>query len=327
MSFNELYFDKAQARLEERRNRNRMTEQARYAEINARIPEYAKLDELLATTSSKLIMLMLQNKEDPAEKLSKLETGNLHIQKKMEELLVNAGYPADYLDPVHTCPKCSDRGTHNGKWCECFQRIMLDIAAQELNSVSPLELSTFDSFSLEYYSAENDEKLGTSPRTIMQKNLDFCRRYAQGFSRHSNGILMTGGTGLGKTHLSLAIADSVMKNGFNVIYGSTPEILRVIEREYYSRDRNEQDTMDALTQCDLLILDDLGAEMEKQFYTSLLYELVNARMCRGLPMIVSSNLTPGELKLRYQDRICSRLFGFELLMFVGSDIRRRIGRR
>ncbi|MBQ8172052.1 MAG: ATP-binding protein [Oscillospiraceae bacterium] len=326
MSFNEQYFDKALAKLEERRAFNRMKEQARSAEINARLPEYAKLDELLATTSAKLIMIMLQEKDKAAEKLSQLETGNLHIQRNMEELLVNAGYPADYLDPIYTCPKCKDKGTLNGKWCECFQRIMLNIAAEELNSFSPLEPSTFDKFSLEYYSAEKDEKLGTSPRVIMQKNLEFCKSYAKEFSTHSNGILMTGGTGLGKTHLSLAIVNQIMANGFNAIYGSAPEMLRVIEREYYSKEKNEKDTMDALTQCDLLVLDDLGAEMDKQLYTSLLYELLNARLCRGLPTIVSSNLTPNELKQRYQDRICSRLFGFELLMFVGSDVRRKLTR-
>ena len=82
--------------------------------------------------------------------------------------------------------------------------------------------------------------------------------------------------------------------------------------------------MQSLSMCDLLILDDLGAEMDKALYTSLLYEIINGRMSRGLPLIVNSNLSAGELQTRYSDRIWSRLFSLEVLMFVGQDIRMKL---
>lgn len=324
MNLNEQYFDKAMAMLEARRRQNKLTEEQRHDEVCRKIPEYAKLEELLADTSRKLIMIIINDKENAEEKLKKLEEGNLGIQRNMTALLKQGGFPEDYLQPIYSCPICQDKGTANGRWCECFQRLMLNAAAEELNSVSPLKLSTFDSFRLDYYSDESDPAVGASPRAVMKRNLEFCKSYAESFSLNSNGIYMSGGTGLGKTHLSLAIADAVIRKGHSVIYGSAPELLRVLEREFYGR--SDGDTMDTLTKCDLLILDDLGAEMEKQQYTSLVYELVNARVSRNLPMVVSSNLSVTELQQRYHDRICSRLFSYEMLMFIGADVRRKISR-
>ncbi|MBE6888601.1 MAG: DNA replication protein [Ruminococcaceae bacterium] len=324
MSLNEQYFDKASAQLEDRRRRNKATEQLRHDEVCAKLPEYAKLETLLSDTSRKLITIMIQDKDNAAEKLSQLEQSNLTLQKSMSDLLVQGGFPEDYLEPVYTCKNCRDKGYADGKWCECFIRLMLDEAAKEMNSVSPLKLSTFDSFKTEYYSDTFDSTLGTSPRTIMSRNLEFCKSYADSFTEKSDSVFMTGGTGLGKTHLSLAIADAVIKKGYNVIYGSAPELLRVMEREYFGR--ADSDTMDALTKCDLLIFDDLGAEMDKPLYSSLIYELMNARISRGLPTIISTNLGENELNRRYQDRILSRMLSFEVLMFAGTDIRRKISR-
>ncbi len=319
MSINEQHFNKASELLERRRVENRKEEQKRHDEICAKIPEYAKLELLLADTSRKLIAIML-NKNDSAEQmLNQLEQSNLSLQKNLNALLVTGGFPEDYLDPIYTCTKCRDKGTLKGEWCDCFKRLMMNAAAEELNANTPLKLSGFDSFRLDLYSDKTDSSLGTSPRAIMEYNLNFCKEYAQEFTTEKDGIMMSGATGLGKTHLSLAIADTVMKKGYSVIYGSVPELLRTIEREYFGK--SDDDTMSTLTKCDLLILDDIGAEMEKPLYASLLYELLNARLSRNLPIIINSNLSQNDLKKRYQDRIFSRLYSLEVLAFVGSDNR------
>lgn len=324
MNYNEQYFDKAMAQLEARRSRNREQERLRRDEVRRKLPEYQRLEELLSDTSRQLISLIINDKENAPQKLQQLERNNLDIQANMNALLKQGGFSEDYLKPIYTCPLCHDKGSADGKWCECFRRMLLNAAAEDLNSISPLKLSTFDSFRTDYYSNEKDQTIGASPRVVMQRNLDFCRSYAEEFTTESCGILMTGATGLGKTHLSLAIANTVIRKGYNVIYGSAPELLRTLEREYFGK--SDSDTMATLTACDLLVLDDLGAEMEKPLYTSFVYELINARVNRALPVIVSSNLSPALIKTRYQDRIWSRLFSFEVLMFIGSDVRHRIQR-
>lgn len=322
MNINEKHFDAAMAKLTQRRSHNTAQQQMRHRDICTKIPMYAEYEHELSETSGKLIAMMLGGSGNAQERLQQLEQNNLELQSKMRSLLTEAGYPEDYLKPIYTCPICEDKGIADNKWCECFKKLMLDAAAEEMNDVSPLKLSTFDSFDLRYYSDEADKNMGISPREVMKRNLAFCKEYAQSFAADSDGICMSGGTGLGKTHLSLAIADTVIKKGYNVIYVSAPEILRQLEREYYGK--ADTDTMVSLTRCDLLILDDLGAEMEKPIYTSLLYELVNSRISRGLPMIINSNLSMNEMRQRYQDRVCSRIISFETLVFIGQDVRRKL---
>ena len=324
MGFNEQFFNAAMDRLNQRRADNRIIGELRRDEVNEKIPEYRELSQHLAETGQKLVSLIMKG-GDTAQGVAQLEKDNLDTQKCMTELLKTAGYPEDYLKPVYTCPKCRDKGTVNGKWCSCFHRLMLEEAAKELNESSPLELSSFESFRLDYYPDKIDPALHVSERVIMQRNFDFCKEYAENFTAKSEGILMSGATGLGKTHLSLAIASRVLEKGYSVIYGSAPELLRIIEREYFGK--SDKDTMSALIGCDLLILDDLGAEMEKQLYDSLLYEIINSRVSRGLPMIVSTNYSTSELTKHYSDKICSRLLSFRLMAFVGSDIRRIIKKK
>ncbi len=324
MGFNEQFFNAAMDRLNQRRANNRIIGELRRDEVNEKIPEYRELSQHLAETGQKLVSLIMKG-GDTAQGVAQLEKDNLDTQKCMTELLKTAGYPEDYLKPVYTCPKCRDKGTVNGKWCSCFHRLMLEEAAKELNESSPLELSSFESFRLDYYPDKIDPALHVSERVIMQRNFDFCKEYAENFTAKSEGILMSGATGLGKTHLSLAIASRVLEKGYSVIYGSAPELLRIIEREYFGK--SDKDTMSALIGCDLLILDDLGAEMEKQLYDSLLYEIINSRVSRGLPMIVSTNYSTSELTKHYSDKICSRLLSFRLMAFVGSDIRRIIKKK
>lgn len=315
---NEQFFNEAMDRLNHRRDTNQRLLEQRREEIYSKLPEYRELSLCLAETGRKLISIVMQG-GDTAEKVKELERQNLATSGAMKQLLTAAGYPEDYLQPIYTCPKCKDKGTVNGKWCGCFQRLMLEATARELNQNSPLELSSFDTFKLEYYPENIDPQLHVSLRRIMQQNLEYCKKYAESFSTDSESILMCGATGLGKTHLSLAIASVVLDRGFSVIYGSMPELLRIIEKEFFGR--SDKDTLSALSGCDLLILDDLGAEMSKDLYTSTIYEIVNGRICRGLPMIVSTNYDATELSDHYPAKICSRLLSMHTMRFCGNDIR------
>ena len=76
------------------------------------------------------------------------------------------------------------------------------------------------------------------------------------------------------------------------------------------------------SECDLLIVDDLGTEMPGQFTTAALYSLINDRLLAGKPMIISTNLILEDLSRRYSPQIASRLRGsFTRVAFLGEDIR------
>ncbi len=322
MSINEQHFNYAYEKLQYRRITNKKNDENRRSYVHQNIPEYIKLEKQLADTVRRLIMLMLNPTEDISLTIKSLEQKNIALQQKMSALLSSNGLAANYLDPSFTCPICKDEGSVEGKWCECFNKLILEAAANDLNAVSPLELCRFEDFDLNYYSEEEIAKYGASPRYIMEQNLSFCKRYAENFSRNSESILMQGATGLGKTHLSLAIANTVMKNGNSAVYCSCPELLRQLDKELFGR--ASTDTMETVTKCDLLILDDLGAETDKKQYTALLYEIINSRLCKNLPIIASTNLSTKEIQDRYEDRIASRLTSYEILLFCGNDVRRMI---
>lgn len=318
---NKHFFNEAMKELSRRRDSNRSIAEQRREEIYEKLPEYKALSDKLAETGQRLVRLIIKGGDIAAE-LSVLEAENRATRERMNALLTGAGYPQDYLEPIYSCPLCKDKGSAGGEWCSCVKKLMLEAAARELNENSPLELSSFSTFKTDYYSEQINPELRVSERVIMQRNFEYCKKYAEEFSPKSGGIFMSGATGLGKTHLSLAVANRVLQRGFSVIYGSVPELLRIIEREYFGK--ADGDTISSLIDCDLLILDDLGAEMSKELYSSLLYEIINARVSRGQPMIVSTNYSAAELWEHYPDKICSRLLCMHAMPFVGSDIRQLI---
>ena len=317
MPINKEYIIKAREEIEKIRSDNKLLEVQRHAEILRKIPRFIDLEIKLADTTSKVVSLIAANSPSVKEKIQAVSEENLTVQHEMEQLLTENGYAKDYLDRIYTCKKCGDTGILNGEWCDCLKNRANKLAADELNKRSPLKPCTFESFSLSLYSDE--PKNGDSPRKEMKNVFRICVDFADNFKGSEKGLLMIGGTGLGKTHLSLAIAARVIEKDFCVVYNSVPELLRTIDNEQFGRSTG--DTLSVISECDLLILDDLGAENTNERTSSLLYEIINSRICRSLPIIVSTNLSPVELTNKYNDRILSRLFSMVTLAFKGDDNR------
>ena len=319
MSYSKKVFDNALELLERRKMENRLAAERRLSEVCRVIPEYAGLELALAETMTRSIDAIAAKREDHSGIIGKAMEDNAAIQQKMALLLAEHNFPRDYLAPIYSCGICHDTGAVDGQWCGCFINLLNAAASEELNASSPLKLSTFESFDLSYYPDKFDEKLGDVPRAVMEKNLQRCKEFAVNFSKNSRGLLMLGNTGLGKTHLSLAVASEVIKGGHSVVYNSAPELMRKLNKEFYGR--SDTDSMALITACELLILDDLGAETNNDQNISMLYEIVNARYNRHIPMIVNSNLSIEEIQRRYSDRILSRLFSMRTLIFCGNDNR------
>ena len=180
----------------------------------------------------------------------------------------------------------------------------------------------FDTFLLDYYSDTVIPQLKLSPRFVMEKTLDSCRRYARTFTMEAGNLLLSGGTGLGKTHLALAIGAAVGEQGYSVCYETAAGLFSKLEKAKFTPSEENSREAEKLENCDLLILDDLGTEMPSQFVTAALYNLLNTRLLSKRPMIITTNLNVDEAADRYSGQIASRLYGeFKRLTFLGSDIR------
>ena len=260
----------------------------------------------------------MNNKGDFIKLFEKIKERNNALIEKKKELLVKNGFSKDFLDIKYTCSKCNDSGYVDAMPCSCLIEIVNSLQKESSNEICPNEPNPFDTFELEYY----PKTLNNIPcRDIMQSIFENCKQYAQEFSLSSPSLLLFGGTGIGKTHISLAIAKTVQKNGFDVIYKSAPDLFTSLEKERFNQE-TPKDDMQKLLKCDLLVIDDLGSEFNTAFTTSALYNIINSRIISSKPTIITANLSPSELSERYSDRIASRLLGcYEHLRFLGNDIR------
>ncbi|MBQ4312605.1 MAG: ATP-binding protein [Clostridia bacterium] len=284
-------------------------------------PRYAELERELSQTGALLARTIFCDGSGSAD-VTSIRERNLKLQQDMADILREAGLAADALEPHFECSMCDDSGIVDGRLCECIQRIMRQIAYDRLNATTPLALSTFDSFSLEHYSDSVDCGRGLTQRRVMELIFGKCKKYAESFSLSSPSMLFQGGVGLGKTHLSLAIAGAVIEKGYDVVYGSSNTFFGKIERERFGKTNSGEDTLSLLNSCDLLIIDDLGAEFVTQFTVSVLYDIVNTRLLSGRPTIISTNLSFEGLEQKYSERLVSRIHGnYSCYQFAGKDMR------
>mgnify|MGYP000779929769 CR=1 FL=1 len=90
---------------------------------------------------------------------------------------------------------------------------------------------------------------------------DTCVEYAHNFGKKPANLLLFGRPGLGKTHLSAAIAREVSGKGFSVVYDTAGHIFERFEAQKFGRDEAERD-VERVLKCDLLILDEAGSAWE-----------------------------------------------------------------
>lgn len=312
---------KAVSEIESRRLRAEQEREARQREIDEKFPQIAEINRMLNETMTSLSKLIISHKGSSSETFEKIRESSLQGQQMIKDILRSNGYPEDYLEAKYRCSRCSDTGfTEDGRRCECLERLIGRLSAEELNRSANMPLADFSHFSLDYY---RDIVIdGVDCYAKMSEIYSYCIQYADCFTPTSESVFMMGRTGIGKTHLSLAIAKKVTESGYNVLYGSVMNLLRAVEKEHFGRGEQDGDTLSSLIGCDLLIMDDLGSEHHTPFYESTLYNIINSRINLGKPVIISTNLSFGELQDIYNERILSRIAGvYTLLTFWGKDIR------
>lgn len=320
MAYSSGVYAAAKRILEERRSSAQRLAELKKADIYAKFPEIKALDSELSRNMADLSVLILRGGIEPGSAIAEMEEQNKRIRQQKAALLTGNGFPEDYLEPQYTCAKCSDLGRKNGILCSCYKEICREEALRELSASSGAAACSFDNFDLSYY-ADNGASDGTNPRRKMHNYFSFCINYANSFSSDSPSIVMIGKTGLGKTHLSLSIAKCVAEKGFGVVYAPAQKLVSELEREHFSFSGNDS-VLKKYTFCDLLIIDDLGAEFPSQFTTAAIGNLINERLYENLPTIISTNLSAKELSERYSERTASRILGeYKKLFFVGEDIR------
>lgn len=321
MSYSEQIIDKAKKEIAERRKNAEYDAKQRRDELVTACPELEEIEREIAKAGLDAIRAISMG-ANAQEYIKNLAKKNLEQQQHRKDILNSLGVDEDFLEVKYTCPICEDKGIVDGKRCECFKTLLKKYAYDELCKATPIKLSSFNGFRLDFYPEQPDAMTGVSPRKRMTEVLNYCRTWADDFDTKAPSVLMYGATGLGKTHLSLAMAKTAIDKGYGVVYGSTQNLISRLEREKFGRSNDGDTTEQSLLECDLLILDDLGAEFTTSFTISSLYNIINTRMMTNLPVIINTNLSVDEIETKYTQRISSRIIGeYTPIEFFGRDIR------
>lgn len=320
MAYSAEVVRRARARLAQAKEDRESENRQHLAQAYAQVPRIKEIDMQLRRTMAQAAQAAFVQGTDGRELLEQVREENLQLQRERAQLAAEY-FEEGFLDESPICEVCGGSGYVGSTMCECLRELCRQEQKKEVSILSGSK-ETFNQFRLDYYPDRVDPKYGASPRTIMERNFQNCRRYALTFTTHAGNLLFVGGTGLGKTFLSACIARAVADRGYSVIYESAAHLFGKLEQAKFSPSEENRREAARFTECDLLIVDDLGTEMPGQFVTAALYTLLNDRLLGNLPMVISTNLNLEELSRRYSPQIASRLHGsFQRLTFVGEDIR------
>lgn len=303
------------------RRSNYMEEQRRKEEIYEMIPEIRLIDEKIAHISVEKAKKMVFHKNTDERESLKAEIYDLSMEKI--NLLVIHHYPADYLDPIYRCADCRDTGYIGTEKCHCFNQQILDILYDQSNLRELIQKENFSTFRLDYYSEKSDGRQQGSPRENMLRILDRSHLFINTFDSNPGGnLLIYGNAGVGKTFLTNCIAAELLQRGKSVIYLTAYQFFNQLADYTFRRERENEDTLPFLLNCDLLIIDDLGTELNNAFINSQLFLCMNERIIHRKSTIISTNLSLEQINRSYTERISSRIIeSYELFHIYGDDIR------
>lgn len=334
MAFQQSNYRRIREEYETKYLRAREDADRRRQEVELKFPAIADIHKHLSAAGLEIMHISLEAENDAEREtaMAELRQKNEALLARRARILTEAGYPADYADLRYECDKCSDTGfLDDGTMCSCMRNKLIAAGYETSGLGALLSQQSFDNYSLDYF--RTDEKTYRTMNTVVHT----LRDYAASFSvEHADrmpaggNLLLMGGTGLGKTHLSTAVAKAVLDRGFDVLYTGTVAMISAFETTRFGSGIGMTDPIDVdrFYRCDLLIIDDLGTEVSNQFTVSGLYNVINTRLNLHRPTIISTNLMQDELRRRYWDRITSRLFGeYQILLFLGTDVRAQKIRR
>jgi len=292
--------------------------------LHSLIPRLSEISAELSSSVIACIKLSLETDTDAEERMEQIKLDNLKLQEERGLILADHGFPPDYLSTTYRCPKCADSGFIEREMCDCLKALYKEELSRELSmtmGTTGVDLSSVD---LSIYSDKPYPKISTSPRDNMRYILDTCRRFISEFNYSKQNLLFTGASGTGKTHIAGCVAHEAVGLMKSVVYESACILFTKFDEERF-RTYNDESKADMrrYSDCDLLILDDLGQEAPSPYAVSKLYSLINSRLLTGQHTIVITSLGNDEFKRKYGMSIASRILNsYTSLYFFGEDLRR-----
>jgi DNA replication protein DnaC len=291
----------------------------RKSEIKNLHPRIIELDNKIQKLSLSLSLAILKSKDDK-KTLEKYKDTITEFRAQKYEMLVSNGYPPEFLNINYQCKKCNDTGFIGNNKCTCYKQKLIKLCYENSLLEDILREKNFNNFDISLFSSHRIGEDKYSPRKNMENMLEYITgEYIPNFNKIKTNLLFYGNPGSGKSYLSYCLAKELLDLGYLVVYKTSDEIISDLKDIRFNNNSNLQQI---LLDCDLLIIDDLGAEQRNEFTVTELFNLINKKLLRNKRMLVSTNLTLPDITKAYSERMSSRLIGdFKLNKFYSEDIR------
>lgn len=325
MSLNNSQYNAIMRIYNQRQFQDKYEQDQRREEVYQKVPQIRQIEDEISSQAVRCARKLLDGDANAKEELKQ------HIEdlREQKEVLLSAfGFPADYMEMHYVCPECQDTGYVDGRKCRCFKKEEIRLLYSQSNIEEVLLRENFDSFSYEYY----DDRvvipeIQMTVADYMRQVHTWCKEYVENFEKKGGNLIFTGSTGVGKTFLTNCIAKALIDQYQSVIYLSSNDLFDVFSKNKFHYDTEEEmkDMYQYILDCDLLIIDDLGTELNNTFVSSQLFYCINERLLRKKSTIISTNLSMTMLRDTYSDRISSRIISqYSIIPLYGDDIRTKI---
>ncbi len=325
MSLKNYQYNKILRDYDRKQLENKYNLDLRVKEAYEKIPKLKEIDNTMIATAMDNAKTLLAN-SDMEMPIDELKTTAKLAKAKRETLLLEHGFPKDYLDIQYQCKNCKDTGYTNNEKCHCFKQSIVSILYSQSNIRTAIKKENFTNFSFDFYPDNYiDESIGLSPRQNIERVVKQSKVFIDNFASDFQNLLIYGNTGVGKTFLSNCIARELLDRSYTVIYLTSFQLFDILEKNKFNKDDDSQEVQNQfnfILSCDLLIIDDLGTELTNSFINTQLYLCINERYLREKSTIISTNLSLDNINDKYSERIFSRIISnYTLLKIVGADIR------
>ena len=325
MSLNNSQYNAIMRIYNQRQFQDKYEQDQRREEVYQKVPQIRQIEDEISSQAVRCARKLLDGDTNAKEELKQ------HIEdlREQKEVLLSAfGFPAEYMEMHYACPECQDTGYVDGRKCRCFKKEEIRLLYSQSNIEEVLLRENFDSFSYEYY----DDRvvipeIQMTVADYMRQVHTWCKEYVENFEKKGGNLIFTGSTGVGKTFLTNCIAKALIDQYQSVIYLSSNDLFDVFSKNKFHYDTEEEmkDMYQYILDCDLLIIDDLGTELNNTFVSSQLFYCINERLLRKKSTIISTNLSMTMLRDTYSDRISSRIISqYSIIPLYGDDIRTKI---